>query len=253
MLLSSRRCHRAQPPTRAARIRAHLDAIGLSLFALLALVTGAQSAAAQVMVGPISYEITGTIDGFSFDSLGPVDYFPTGFVPYENGAAYTLTFTLDPSAPLTGSGATFAGYDTALSNLLLEIELFEGGFDFVSADEAGVFETFNAFFHTWAPGAFEGNPNFSSTIPDFDVEDDFGNTETVFFTSFDVVLFDDTLSLYTMNPAELVAPDLSDASSAQIDLFFQDFNTGDAFVAISGTVDTVTVPEPLFAPALLLG
>lgn len=193
-----------------------------------------------------TYEITGSIDGTTVSDQFGGSYFASGSLPFGTSVPYTLTFILDDAAPLSLSGSGFSLFDTAIGGLSLEID---GQPDSVVAATSTLTATTSAFFHTWAPGAFQGSPGYSASIPSFEVEDGENPPVTVDFIGFEAVLFDSATALYAADPPELVVADLADATQTLMLLSWQDPG-GNIRMGMSGTIDSITVPEP--GSALLL-
>jgi hypothetical protein len=215
------------------------------LFFLLLAVAAVSDSRAELH----AYEITGSIDGTSVsDQLGG-SYFASGSIPFGTTVPYRLTFVLDDAAPLSLSGPDFSIYDAAVGDLALEID---GQPDTVVATTSSLTATTSSFFHTWSPGAFQGSPGYSASISSFDAEDGMSPPVTVDFIGFEAVLFDSTMGLYAASPPELVVADLSDATQTLMLLSWQD-PSGNVRMGMSGTIDSITVPEPGLAAALATG
>ncbi len=220
----------------------------LPVLATLLLLT-AGAAHAQL----IQYTVTGTIDGFDWVDLNFGAFEPDGDPPFAGGVPYVLTFDLNPSAPLTNSGPTFADYGTATSTLLLDID---GGSACASGVIEGILETYNGSNQSWAPGAGTFGPGCANTIPPWDVIDfNTFETQTVAFNGFEAVLFRFDGGFYSTFPPPLIAPELADADDSFIQLRFFSVSGGPmpAFMGINGSIDTITTPEPGLGMLLAFG
>ena len=218
-------------------------------FLVATLSLGSGTAHAQLL----SYTITGTIDGFDYEDLNFGDFEPDGDPPFAGGVPYVLTFELDTTAPLTNSGSTFADYGQAVVNLFLDID---GGTSCAAGLLDSVLETYSGATQTWAPGAGAFGPGCVNGIPPWDVID-FNTFEqqTVAFEGFEAVLLRFDAGFYSTFPPPLIAPDLTDSQDAFIQLRFGSVSGGPnpAFMAINGTIDAISVPEPRGAILLAAG
>ncbi|MEM9174032.1 MAG: hypothetical protein AAGC67_02270 [Myxococcota bacterium] len=248
MSLSTRCCRQAAGSTHG--FATHRLRSVLACLLVAGALAGAGPADAQLQ----TFTITGTLDGSVVQSIGNVPVVPVGAVPYEDGAAYSLTFDFDTSAGVLFGGPNFLVYDPAL----LDIEgvvLPGGGSDIFSADSGGVVEIFDLSIHSWRAGVLDTAPNFASTVPSVDVMDGDGTISTLPLSSFEPQFRDFSAMLYANVPAELIPPpDLSEVSEALVNMTFREIDGADVRqVSISGTIDSVTVPEPAFALGAGLG
>ncbi len=172
----------------------------------------------------------------SYSALGTITVADAG-APFSVGDTFTLTFDVDTSGSLEGTGTGSAAYD-ALRNFSLSFS--NGLFFFVSS--GSVFEArtpgsdvWNLFMDTGAPGTF-------SDIPAV-LDPPVGGADH-FFRSVALVLEDLDSDLYTGIPPELIAPDPTDAEVQLLSLVWTALNAPS--VVVEGELDSIVriVPEP---------
>lgn len=192
-----------------------------------------------------NWTITGTLDFPENDAIASV---------FSGEEAFTLTFTLDDTAPRTGGNDDVSGYD-AISDIGLSIEDFFSGTPYVLAAGAGsVITARNAGNHQFS---FDFFPDEGS-IPDLPGSDFDGGENDLILQYINFSILDLTESLLSETPPELITPEaslvLAGTTFSYLSISWLDPEDPGRNTAVFGSISSVTVvPEPSLAILALGG